>query len=112
MAVFSTDCTQLRCYASKCSNWLIFTNARVTQFMGQYLTFYGRVSLLTAELTNNTYSMSQLTVALDPEGVVRVCTGQNQQFVCTSGGLFLDLAMEYQTQHKPQLSFMHPTISE
>ena len=87
MAVFSTDCTQLRCYASKCSNWLIFfTNARVTQFMGQYLTLYGRVSLLTAELTHNTYSMSQPAVALDPEGVVRVCTGQNQHFMCTSGG--------------------------
>jgi len=54
--------------------------------MGQYLTVYGRVSLLTAELTHNTYSMSQPTVALDPNGVVRVCTGQNQQFVCTSGG--------------------------
>ena len=63
-----------------------FNNARVTQFMGQYLKFYGRVSLLTAELTHNTYSMSQPTVALDPEGVVRVCTGQNQQFMCTSGG--------------------------
>ena len=48
--------------------------------------FYGRVSLLTAELTLNTYSMSQPTVALDPDGVVRVCTGQNQQFMCTSGG--------------------------
>ena len=44
------------------------------------------MSLLTAELTHNTYSMSQPTVALDPDGVVRVCTGQNQQFVCTSGG--------------------------
>ena len=54
--------------------------------MGQYLTFYGRVSLLTAELTHNTYSVSQPTVALDPDGVVRVCTGQNQQFMCTSGG--------------------------
>ena len=30
--------------------------------------------------------MSQLTVALDPDGVVRVCTGQNQQFMCTSAG--------------------------
>ena len=30
--------------------------------------------------------MPQPTVALDPEGVVRVCTGQNQQFMCTSGG--------------------------
>ena len=87
MAVFSTDCGQLRCYASKHSNWLIFTNARVIQFMGQYLTVYGRVSLLTAELTHNTYSMSQPTVALDPEGVVRVCTGQNQRFMCTSGGV-------------------------
>ena len=86
MAVFSTDCTQLRWYASKHSNWLIFTNARVTQFMGQYLTVYGRVPLLTAELTHNTYSMSQPTVALDPNGVVRVCTGHNQQFMCTSGG--------------------------
>ncbi len=54
--------------------------------MGQYLTFYGRVPLLTAELTHNTYSMSQPTVALDPEGVVRVCIGQNQQFMCTSAG--------------------------
>ena len=54
--------------------------------MGQYLTFYGRASLLTAELTHNTYSMSQPTVALDPDGVVRVCTGQSQQFMCTSGG--------------------------
>ena len=45
------------------------------------------MSLLTAELTQNTYSMSQPTVALDPEGVVRVCTGQNQQFMCTSGGV-------------------------
>ena len=70
----------------KHSNWLIFADARVTQYMGQYLKFYGRVSLLTAELTHNTYSMSQPTVALDPEGVVRVCTGQNQQFMCTSGG--------------------------
>ena len=51
------------------------------------MTFYGRVSLLTAELTHNMYSMSQPTVALDPEGVVRVCTGQNQQFMCTSGGV-------------------------
>ena len=50
------------------------------------MTFYGRVSLLTAELTHNTYSMSQPTVALDPDGVVRVCIGQNQQFMCTSGG--------------------------
>ena len=48
--------------------------------------FYGRVSLLTAELTHNTYSVSQPTVALDPNGVVRVCTGQNQPFMCTSGG--------------------------
>ena len=55
--------------------------------MGQYLTVYGRVSLLTAELTHNTYSMSQPTVALDPEGVVRVCAGQNQQFMCTSGAV-------------------------
>ena len=54
--------------------------------MGQYLTFHGRVSLLTAELTHNTYSMSQPTVALDPDGVVRVCTGQSQQFMCTTGG--------------------------
>ena len=30
--------------------------------------------------------MSQPTVALDPNGVVRVCTGQNQQFMCTSVG--------------------------
>ncbi len=30
--------------------------------------------------------MSQPTATLDPDGVVRVCTGQNQQFVCTSGG--------------------------
>ena len=30
--------------------------------------------------------MSQPTVALDPDGVVRVCTGQTQQFMCTSGG--------------------------
>ena len=44
------------------------------------------MSLLTAELTHNMYSMSQPTVALDPSGVVRVCTGQNQQFMCTSGG--------------------------
>ena len=87
MAVFSTDCAQLRCYASKHSNWLIFTNARVTQFMDQYLTFYGRVSLLTAELTHNTYSVPQPTVALDPDGVARVCIGQNQQFMCTSGGV-------------------------
>ena len=35
----------------------------------------------------NTYSLSQPTVALDPDGVVRVCTGQNQQFLCTSGGV-------------------------
>ena len=51
------------------------------------MNFYGRVSLLTAELALNTYSMSQPTVALDPNGVVRVCTGQNQQFTCTSGGV-------------------------
>ena len=44
-------------------------------------------SLLTAQLSHNTYSMSQPTVALDPDGVVRVCTGQNQQFLCTSGGV-------------------------
>jgi len=88
MAVVSTVCTQLRCYASKRSNWLIFTNARVIQFMGQYLTLYGRVSLLTAELTHNMYSMSQSTVTLDPDGVVRVCTGQNQQFMCTSAGVW------------------------
>ena len=25
-------------------------------------------------------------MTLDPNGVVRVCTGQNQQFMCTSGG--------------------------
>ena len=31
--------------------------------------------------------MSQPTVALDPDGVVRVCTGQNQRFMCTSGGV-------------------------
>ena len=31
--------------------------------------------------------MSQPTVTLDPDGVVRVCTGQNQQFQCTSGGV-------------------------
>ena len=31
--------------------------------------------------------MSQPTVTLDPNGVVRVCTGQNQQFMCTSGGV-------------------------
>ena len=31
--------------------------------------------------------MSQPIVALDPNGVVRVCTGQNQQFMCTSGGV-------------------------
>ena len=31
--------------------------------------------------------MSQPTVALDPEGVIRVCTGQNQQFMCTSVGV-------------------------
>ena len=31
--------------------------------------------------------MSQPTVALDPNGVVDVCTGQNQQFMCTSGGV-------------------------
>ena len=49
--------------------------------------FCGRVSLLTAELTHITYSMSQPTVALDPNGVVHVCTGQNQQFMCTSGGV-------------------------
>ena len=49
--------------------------------------FYCRVSLLTAEVTHNTYSVPQSTVALDPNGVVRVCTGQNQQFVCTSGGV-------------------------
>ena len=73
-------------YLNILANWLIFTNARVTQFMGQYLTFYGRVSLLTAELTHNTYSMSQPTVALDPTGVVRVCIGQSRQFMCTSGG--------------------------
>ena len=30
--------------------------------------------------------MSQPTVTLDPNGVVRVCTGQDQQFMCTSGG--------------------------
>ena len=48
--------------------------------------FYGRVSLLTAKHAHNTYSMSQPTVTLDPNGVVRVCTGQNQQFMCTSGG--------------------------
>ena len=50
------------------------------------MTFYGRVSLLTAELTHNTYSVSQPTVALDPSGVVRVCTGGNLQFMCTSAG--------------------------
>ena len=44
------------------------------------------MTLLAAELTLNTYSMSQPTVTLDPNGVVRVCTGQNQQFMCTSGG--------------------------
>ena len=33
------------------------------------------------------YSMSQPTVALYPDGLVRVCTGQNQQFLCTSGGV-------------------------
>ena len=74
-------------YAYKHSNWLIFTNALVTQFIGQYLKFYGRISLLTAELTHNMYSMSQSTVALDPDGVLRVCTGQSQQFMCTSGGV-------------------------
>ena len=31
--------------------------------------------------------MSQPTVALDPDGVVRVCTGQSQQFMCTSGAV-------------------------
>ena len=31
--------------------------------------------------------MSQPTVTLNPNGVVRVCTGQNQQFMCTSGGV-------------------------
>ena len=31
--------------------------------------------------------MFQPTVSLDPNGVVRVCTGQNQQFRCTSGGV-------------------------
>ena len=92
MGVFSTDCAQLRCYASKHSNWLIFTNARVTQFMGQYLTVYGNVSLLTAELTQNTHSMLQPTVTLDPNGVVRVCPGQNQQFMCTSGGGVWDIS--------------------
>ena len=86
MAVFSTDCAQLRNYTSKHSDWLIFTCARVTQFIGQYLKVYVRVSLLTAALTHNMYSMSQPTVALDPDGVVRVCIGQNQQFLCTSGG--------------------------
>ncbi len=50
------------------------------------MTFYGRVPLLTAELTHNTYSVSEPTVAFDPDGVVRVCTGQNQHFMCTSGG--------------------------
>ena len=39
------------------------------------------------ELTHNMYSMSQPTVVLDPVGVVHVCTGQNQQFMCTSGGV-------------------------
>ena len=33
------------------------------------------------------YSMFQPTVALDPDGVVRVCRGQNQQFMCTSVGV-------------------------
>ena len=49
-------------------------------------------SLLTAELTHNTYSVPQPTVALDPSGVVRVCTGQNQQFMCTSGGGVWDIS--------------------
>ena len=31
--------------------------------------------------------MFQPTVALDPVGVIRVCTGQNQQFMCTSIGV-------------------------
>ena len=34
-----------------------------------------------------TYSLSQPTVALNPDRVVRVCIEQNQQFVCTSGGV-------------------------
>ena len=54
--------------------------------MGQYLTFSWYSVTVIAELTQNTYSLSQPTVALDPNGVVRVCTGQNQQFMCTSGG--------------------------
>ena len=49
--------------------------------------FYGRVTLLTAEHAHNTYFMSQPTVTLDPNGVVHVCIGQNQQFMCTSGGV-------------------------
>ena len=32
--------------------------------------------------------MSQPTVTLDPNGVVRVCTEQNQQFMCTGGGVW------------------------
>ena len=68
------------------SNWLIFIYARITQLIGHCWKFHGRVSLLTADLTHNTYSMSQPTVTLNPNGVVRVCTGQNQQFICTSGG--------------------------
>ena len=48
---------------------------------------YGRVSLLTAGLTYIAYFMSQPTVSLEPNGVVRVCTGQNQEFRCTSGGV-------------------------
>ena len=86
MEVF-TDFCLVRCYAYKHSNWLILTYARVAQFIGHYLKIDGRVSLLTAELTHNMYSMSQSTVALDPNGVVRVCTGWNQQFMCTSGGV-------------------------
>ena len=33
------------------------------------------------------YSLPQPTVTIHPSGVVRVCTGQNQQFLCTPAGV-------------------------